>query len=64
MTKPATLLKRLERLRAQHTANAAAPRWQANDTVSRRIRETWAHWHVLPDSAKQEPTLRAWAARL
>lgn len=64
MNTPETLLKRLERLRAQHSANAAASRWLANDTVSRRIRETWAQWHALPDNAKQDPKLRAWAARL
>lgn len=41
------VLQRIARLRKEHTANAKAERWQANDTVSRKIREAWAQYHSL-----------------
>lgn len=46
-------LRRIERLRLQHTANAQAGRWQANDTVNRKIIEAWAAYHRLAAKGNQ-----------
>lgn len=46
-TTPATYLRKIVKLRKQHTANVANKKWQANDTVNRKIRETWDAFHKL-----------------
>ena len=53
-TTPETYLRRIERLRAKHTANAQAGRWQANGTVRWRIIEARAAYHRLMDRLIKE----------
>ena len=49
-TTPESILRRIARLRDEHTRNFNLERWQANDTVSRKIREAWAQYHAIRQS--------------
>jgi hypothetical protein len=45
MRTPESYLKKIERLRSEHSANERANRWESNDAVRRKIIAEWEGYH-------------------
>ena len=53
-TKDSYLLE-IAKLRELHTKNFTLGRWQRNETVRQRIKNTWAAYHNAPEKIEPHP---------